>query len=78
MPKIPLRVIPEPELGTRTVLVSDAPGTVHIKGQATGHDYVCGACGAVLLEGVERGQVEDIVFQCTTCGAFNDMTTMHA
>ncbi len=72
MAKIPLRLIPEPEKDTRTVIVFTGKGTVVMRGEATGRDYVCGNCGATILAGIGRGQVKNIVFKCNACGAFNE------
>jgi|SwirhisoilCB3_FD_contig_21_3451236_length_278_multi_4_in_0_out_0_1 hypothetical protein len=72
MPKIPLRVIPEPEHGTRSVMNFTGEGTVAMRGQQTGHDYVCGTYGAVLLEVIGRDHVQDIVIKCASCGSFVD------
>lgn len=78
MPRIGLRVIPEPAAGTRSVLAYTGEGTVVMRGSAMGHDYVCGACAAVLLEAVPRGQVRNVVVKCPACGAINDTTELPA
>ncbi len=80
MAKIRLRVIPEPEEGTRAILVKggDEEGTVYIRGEHTGRVHVCGACDAPLMEGVSREQVGDAVLQCPACGAFNEAKTYQA
>ena len=48
----PLRVIPEPATGTRAVIVREGEGTVVFR-QEDGLDltWVCGTCGAPLIEG---------------------------
>jgi predicted RNA-binding Zn-ribbon protein involved in translation (DUF1610 family) len=59
----------EPKKGTRTVLVPKHDGPV-IEG--TGDtSYVCGNCGYVLLDSIDRGQVQNMVIKCKSCGAFN-------
>ena len=66
MKNIKLPTIPEPEEGTRSVLV--AP---RIEG--TGDtNYICGSCGKTLAEGMGEGQMQNIVLKCS-CGAFNDV-----
>jgi hypothetical protein len=34
-------------------------------------DYVCGACGMVICEGVRLGSFAGIVFHCGSCGELN-------
>lgn len=36
-----------------------------------GTDYICGACGVVIAERAERGNVINIVFRCSRCRSFN-------
>jgi hypothetical protein len=66
-----LRVIPEPEEGTASVLV---PGDDFTGPFITGvgpETYVCGSCTAILLLNVTPGQIVGIVFQCPVCKAYN-------
>jgi len=71
MNQIQMEVIPEPKLGTASVLVYDKKGRfVFIRGSGD-TDYLCGACQSVICEQVERGQVVNIVFKCPNCGSFN-------
>src|SRR5436305_997608 len=35
--------------------------------------YLCGACGAVLIEGLPRSQVAASNVQCRSCGAFSKL-----
>ncbi len=74
MAKIPLRLIPEPEEGTRSVIIFSGEGTVVMQGPATGRDYVCARCGSTILAGIPRGQIQNMVFKCASCGAFNETT----
>jgi hypothetical protein len=77
MVKIPLRVVPEPAEGTAAVLKSaDGVARPFMKGTSTGHDYVCGSCGAVLLEAMARGQVQQLILHCAACGAYNDSSSL--
>ncbi len=80
MAKIRLRVIPEPEEGTRAVLAKNEGDdeTVFFSGEHTGRIYVCGACNAPLMEGVSREQVGNVVLTCPACGAFNEAKTSQA
>jgi phage FluMu protein Com len=67
-----LRVIPQPEVGTRTVLVWEGPmpGPV-IQGEG---DVVmeCGKCRKVLVEGMPVGNLRSIVLRCPNCQAYNE------
>lgn len=67
-----LRVIPEPDPGTRAVFVYEGEGTTVITGLETGLSLDCGKCGASLVRGVHRAAVSGIVLRCKECGAFND------
>jgi hypothetical protein len=59
-----------PDPKTNTILDLKLMGdTPAFKGTG-GTDYSCGACGAVLIEGSEPGQVSSMVLKCS-CGAFN-------
>lgn len=66
-----LEVISEPEQGTASVLVPGPSGPqVFIKGTAE-DSYLCGGCGEVICENVQRGQIVNLVFKCFKCGSFN-------
>jgi DNA-directed RNA polymerase subunit RPC12/RpoP len=62
--KRPLRVIKTPRIGH--VLV--APPTLIASSHTI--DYVCGHCGAVLLQ-AEDGQVHGVLIRCSDCGSNN-------
>lgn len=42
-----------------------------LRGESTGVEWLCGACGKVLVEGMEPGQVSGVVLRCA-CGVYND------
>lgn len=66
-----MQVIPEPKPGTASVLITDKTGSfVFMRGSGSSN-FVCGACQSVLVEGVERGQIIEIVFRCPNCGSYN-------
>jgi predicted RNA-binding Zn-ribbon protein involved in translation (DUF1610 family) len=66
-----MQVIPEPKPGTASVLVTDRPAPfVFIRGPGSAN-FLCGACQSVLVEGMERGQITEVVFKCPKCGSFN-------
>ena len=66
-----MEVIPEPKHGTASVLIPGASGPqIMIKGSAE-DSYVCGGCGKIICENVQRGQIVNLVFKCFKCGSFN-------
>jgi DNA-directed RNA polymerase subunit RPC12/RpoP len=69
MPDIKLKVIPEPAKGTRAIIRRDKAPLMRSEGPV---NYVCGKCGTVLLESIQKGQVTGIVLRCPQCGSFND------
>lgn len=70
---LPLKVIPKPEEGTRTVIqgTNDLRHQAYIRGKGD-TSYTCGNCDHVILENVVAGQVRGIVFKCLSCGSYND------
>lgn len=69
---VPLRVIPQPSNGARSVLVLDSPGTVFVKGEGPAVSYECGTCGSPLLVDVKAEQVRNVVLLCANCGSYNE------
>ena len=72
MPKIALRVIPEPHDSTKTLFASDGENTVVVYGPSRNYDYVCGGCRATLIVGMQPEQIGNLVVKCAACGAFNE------
>jgi predicted RNA-binding Zn-ribbon protein involved in translation (DUF1610 family) len=71
-PQLKMALIPKPPEGTRAVMVQSGEGTVFIRGSGK-TDWVCGECGAILLERCGPHQVQGMVFLCNACGAYNDI-----
>lgn len=71
-----MKVIPEPQQGTRSVLVSDGLKGAYIKGKGP-LSYTCGSCGRTLLRNVEYKQVQHLVIKCPDCSAFNEIPAAH-
>ena len=69
--RIKLMVIPEPEPGTRSVIVYTGEGTVVMTGPGN-VVMECGNCGAPLLKGVKVSTIQNLVFRCPSCGQFNE------
>lgn len=66
---IKLPLIPEPEEDTRTILTNKTPPI--IKGGG-GPNYICGKCGAVLMEEI-NSPYRNIVLLCPKCGSYNEV-----
>ena len=73
--KYHMKVIPEPEEGSRSVLFSDSLEPI-IEG-AGPRTYQCGTCGETLIKRIRVMQVVHIVFKCAECGSFNEIPTAH-
>ncbi len=70
MPKMKMKVIPEPAPNTRVIL-RFAPGKAMLGDGDT--DLLCGTCSEPLAKCLHSStQANNVVFQCTKCGAFND------
>ncbi len=69
--QIRMAVIPEPESGTRAVIVYTGEGTVVMRGDGN-VDLDCGNCGKTIVLGVRVVQIRNLVFKCNACGAFNE------
>jgi len=60
----------KPAEGT-TVLLAEMPGPV-IRGQEKhAPDICCGKCGHVLILGMSRKRISDIVIRCFACQSYN-------
>ena len=67
-----LKVTPEPETGTRTVLLPTPAKTPVIRGSGD-VSHACGECEARLIENISAGQLQGIVIRCPECGTFNEL-----
>ena len=70
MSSVRLKVIPEPEVGTRTVIVPSIPDGTPVIGESETPNLSCGSCGAVLVTRTTGYSLQNIVFLCR-CGAYN-------
>lgn len=70
--RISLRVIPEPDPGTRAVFEKRGDGTVLIQGFETSIALICGKCGAPLAAGLQPSQIKNIVLRCKKCMSYNE------
>ncbi|MCH9025498.1 MAG: hypothetical protein IIA05_00075 [Proteobacteria bacterium] len=70
-----LKVIDEPEAGTRSIFICDAPVATFM---GTGpRSYQCGTCGKTLIQGARIERFANVVFKCGKCGGFNEIPTAH-
>jgi len=69
-----LRVIPEPVEGTRTVLKPKIGEVLPVVKGGGDLNLLCGNCGAKLVEGINEGQIGNMVIRCSVCGNYNDVT----
>lgn len=67
-----MEIIPKPKEGTASVFSwSGEKGKFAvIKGEGN-DNYICGACGNVICQNVNRGQIIDLVIACPNCGSYN-------
>jgi len=72
MQQIPLRLIMDADPKVRTILKMAPGGNLpFMKGEGD-VEYICGNCDEVLVSGVTRDQIANIVFVCPVCGLHND------
>jgi len=70
---VKLRVIPKPKPQTRAVLEPKVGEVLPvIKGYGI-LNLLCGNCGAVLVEGINEGQIRNMVIHCPICRHYNDI-----
>ena len=75
-PDLRLKLISEPVENTRVVVRSDSKNsTILFKGKSA-CNLLCGQCGAVLAERVEREQFNGPIFVCNGCGGHNDTSNV--
>lgn len=67
-----LKVIPEPDPNTRAVFIYQGEGTVIFTGYQVGLALVCGSCKSHLVEGMPKGNIQNIVIRCKNCGSYNE------
>jgi len=68
-----LRVIPEPKTQTRAVLEPKVGEILPIIKGYGNLNLLCGNCGAVLVEGINEGQIRNMVIHCPICRYYNDV-----
>jgi hypothetical protein len=61
-----------PQRITRTIIASEVLPALRGGGEV---DFLCGFCGAVIVEGVDRGQLLRLGFKCPMCTRFSELPT---
>ena len=64
---IRLPVVPKPAEGTRVIFEGKAAPVVE---RSDNIRMVCDRCGELLVDGVSRGPIRNVVIRCPTCGAY--------
>ena len=73
--KVRLMVIPKPDPKERAIIDPkfEDDSTVMFRGpEVHASPMVCGGCGATLVVGMNRGELQAVVLHCPACGAYND------
>lgn len=70
MRQIKMKIIKQTEVGNRPILRPGPELDALVKGEGN-IDYICGNCGKVLYEKINKGQVTEIVVKCPVCGELN-------
>ena len=61
---------PPPQRITRTIILCEVLPALRGGGEV---DYLCGFCGAVIVEAVDRGQLRQLAFKCPTCVRYSEL-----
>ena len=70
---VKLKVIPKPKPQRRAVLEPKVGEVLPvIKGYGI-LNLLCGNCGAVLVKGINEGQIRNMVIHCPICRYYNDV-----
>lgn len=68
-----LKIIPKPKPNTRVILEPKVGEVLPvIKGNGN-LNLLCGNCNAVLVQGINEGQIRNIVIHCPICRHFNEI-----
>lgn len=66
-----MEVISKPKEGTASVIIFKKKGKFAIIKGNGNDNYLCGTCGNVICQNVNRGQIINLVFVCPNCGSYN-------
>lgn len=65
-----MKIIKQSDIGDMPVLQPAPDLDALIKGEGD-TNYICGNCGKILYEKINKGQVTGMVVKCPVCGEFN-------
>ena len=68
-----LRVIPKPKPQTRAILEPKVGEILPVIKGYGNLNLLCGNCGAVLVKGINEGQIRNMVIHCPICRYYNDI-----
>ncbi len=69
MPQIKMSYASPRVVKTRPVIASP-PDEPLVRGHGD-TDYVCAGCDRVIAENIVQGEIKNLVFECSSCGASN-------
>jgi len=59
-----------PQRVDRTIIIGQVLPALRGEGEV---DYLCGFCEAKIVEGVDRGQLQQLAFKCPTCVRYSEL-----
>lgn len=68
-----LKVIKRPKRKKRAVLSTKKGIRTPVINGLGDLDLLCGKCFTLLVEGINEGQIQNVVLQCPKCRAFNEI-----
>lgn len=71
---VTMSVVAEPPIGARSVL-SAVGGPGPLVSGGGGQDFLCGGCGAVVLEKTDLGELAGVLYRCPSCGSHCEIPT---
>jgi predicted RNA-binding Zn-ribbon protein involved in translation (DUF1610 family) len=66
---------PPPQRITRTIILCEILPALRGVGEV---DYLCGFCGAAIVEAVDRGQLQQLAFKCPSCVRYSELPVEEA
>lgn len=66
--KIRMKLVEKPVNGATVFETTTNAPLIKGNGKA---DYICGMCKSVLAEGVELGQIKNVILRCYMCKRYN-------
>jgi hypothetical protein len=58
-----------PQRVTQAIIISQVLPALRGEGDV---DYLCGFCGAIIVEAVARGQLQQLAFKCPSCVRYSE------